>query len=226
MSLLLMTENSELPIECPYCPINDKKEFFDAKGVDSHFVFSDGHPNRTEDFKRRIRTVKQKKSTSADLPKENEIKEYWVENNYPNLYFTDEVPVQLSTSQSNFKYVDIVMYEDFPFQNIETYYKKAIRQGFLDPMSGRFVNKESQVQFILQNTSQDPLEVRIFEIKRELNFKSIGQILSYSEFFPEYYSQHGNIEVVEKGIIYAEEDKMCFKLAERYGISLHPVDYL
>ncbi len=60
MSLLIMTENSELPIECPYCPINDKKEFFDAKGVDSHFVFSDGHPNQTEDFKRRIRTVKQK----------------------------------------------------------------------------------------------------------------------------------------------------------------------
>ena len=118
MSLLLMTENSELPIECPYCPINDKKEFFDAKGVDSHFVFSDGHPNQTEDFKRRIRTVKQKKSTSADLPKENEIKEYWVENNYPNLYFTDEVPVQLSTSQSNFKYSHVRRFPISEHRNI------------------------------------------------------------------------------------------------------------
>ena len=220
-----MTEGSELPIECPYCPTDNKKQFFDAKGVDSHFVFADGHPNQTESFKERIRTAKQRQPTGVDLPKENELKEHWADNNYPNSYFTDEVPVQPSTPQSNSKYIDIVMYENFPFRNLERYYREAIRQGFFDVSSGRFVDKESQVQFILQNTSQNPLEVRVFEVKRKLNFKSIGQILAYSEFFPEYYSQCGDIKIVEKGIIYAEEDEMCFKLAERYGISLHPVNY-
>jgi len=214
-----MSEDEGLPIECPYCPQGNKKEFYNAQGVDSHFTFTEGHPtHNTEPIKNRIQDAQEQERDK--VPPEDDIIEQWAENNYPQKRYWQEVPVQTPTLRSNTKRIDVVLFEDWPFPSEQVFKTKMRLHG----MSKRSDEKR-KIESILSEFEQETIEVRIFEAKRKLNFKSIGQILAYSEFFPEHYKHIADIEVVEKGIIYGQEDEMCFKTAERYGISPHPVNW-
>jgi hypothetical protein len=200
--------SGDLPVQCPYC----SKEFDDARGIKSHFLFNDDHPNSTERFKKKFEDNKR------ETPPEDDIIKHWSNDNYPDKYFIDEVPVQTLSERGSKKYIDIMLFETFPF-NSEQEYEREMKKFTL---TGRFRSKEEQVKFVLKNLD-NKVRVRIFEAKREFNFKSIGQIIAYSEFLPEYYSDYADIEIVERGIIYGEEDEMCFKTAKRHDISPHPV---
>jgi hypothetical protein len=200
--------NEDFPIQCPYC----SKEFDDARGIKSHFLFNDDHPNSTEKFKEKFENNKR------EIPSEKEIIEHWSNHHYPDKHFIDEVPVQTPSERGSEKYIDIMLFDTFPFES-EQEYEREMRKFTL---TGRFRSKEEQVKFVLKNLDSKA-KVRIFEAKRKFNFKSIGQIIAYSEFLPEYYNDYADIEIVERGIIYGKEDEMCFKTAERHDISPHPV---
>ena len=219
-----MTKSNALPIRCPYCPKTANYEFFTPEGVDAHFEIFDNHPSDPSKFKQKIRSAMDRNTVSEQPPQEKTIIEMWSEDNFHEFNYCNEVPVHVSELKSNNKRIDVVLFETWPFSNQSEYFQEAIQQGALNRVSGNFESKENQVRFILSNTS-DPAKVSLFEAKRELDFSSIGQILAYSEFFTDYYSSCGEIQIVERGIIYGQGDEMCRKTAERYGISLYPVDW-
>lgn len=217
------TVDNNLPIICPDC-LDEKYKFYSIDGVDKHFEVSHNHDSNPEQIKQQIKDAKNTETDSKQLPNEANIIELWANTNFHEFNYCKEVPVQVSTLNSNSKRIDVVLFETWPFRSESEYLREANRQGAFNRMSGGFKSKQDQVEFILSNT-RDPARVSIYEAKRELDFKSIGQILSYSEFFSEYYSSCGDIRVVERGIIYGDGDVMCRETAERYGISLYPVDW-
>jgi len=234
--LYSMVNSNKLPVPCPYCPKTKNYQFYSPDQVDSHFKAFKDHPDDPIKLKQKIRSamnsdtgsnqnrILDPNTGSDQLPTEKRIIDMWSDRNFPEFNYTDEVPVHVSNERPDTKRIDVVMFETWPFNDHSEYLREAIYQGAYNRMTGSFRSKEKQVQFILSNT-KNPAKVSLFEAKRQLDFSSIGQILSYSEFFTEYYSDCGDIDIVERGIIYGKDDELCRRTAELYNIALYPVDW-
>jgi hypothetical protein len=162
---------------------------------------------------------------------EKDILRHWADNHYPRGLHEDEVPVQAPTVrddssqlQTNRKYIDSVVFDTSPFDSKEEMARQAMVDR-IDPRSRDYPqDTERLIRFVLKHHDREPVPVRLFEVKQQINFKAIGQILAYSEFFPQMYGAGKDVEVVERGIIYSKQDRFVEKAAERNGISLHQVE--
>jgi len=206
--------NDTLPLECPYC----EKEFDTAQGVDSHFAFNSGHPmNMCDQFKSQIQTAIENSSENEGFSEQNIIDE-WAKSAYPNEWYLTEVPISTVESNSIKKADILVVTNSYPI-TLNEFVTNSIQRSNSLNTSG-----EDRVRTLFSQLKENAINVRIFEAKKKLNFKSIGQILSYSELLPAYYGEEIDINVVEKGIIFAEGDPFCRSVAEKYNIQLSQVD--
>lgn len=161
---------------------------------------------------------------------EKEILRHWADSHYPQGLLEEEVPVQAPIIeddspklQTSRKYIDAVVFDTSPFNSKEEMARQAVLDG-IDPTNRDYPqDTERLVRFVLKHQDREPVPVRLFEVKQQINFKAIGQILAYSEFFPQVYGAGREVEIVERGIIYSKQDRFVEKAAERNGISLHRI---
>jgi hypothetical protein len=173
---------------------------------------------------------------SADWPpSEQAVIDRWTDSHYPDLVYSCQMPVD-ETQPHNWyelgspKLVDLLLYPE-PSRQVKQRLQRHViqtREGvkFVQTDSGADVQLD-EVRFfvaLLKAWPEPALPVRIFEAKQQLDMTSIGQILTYSTHFADYYHiGQTRPEIVERGIVYATGDSMVAETARDHDISLYSV---
>ena len=88
------------------------------------------------------------------------------------------------------------------------------------PSTGHLINcsSKSQCKLYLDTIieQRDNTRVSIYEIKKEINFRSIGQCICYPYNMKLYYGDNGRINIEERAVAFSKNNKFHSEPAEEY----------
>jgi len=221
-------------LECPHCAATSfscpicNQPLKGNQGIHSHFTFtaprSEHTAHKEEEVKERIQQWKEDHWSEPSKRNEDEIQAKWIrENESEYVDILTEVSVGNTQKHGSYRKIDIVAIPRFldkaspPF-NDNSYFKgEKILQDI--GMKSESHPPEDRLQMYINRHQGEELDVEVYEVKKKLNPKAVGQVLVYTDHLPTQY----NVNIEQKGIIRGREyqiGSLCKSTTERFNISI------
>lgn len=225
--------NNSFEVECPHCenilfgcPVCGKP----LKTVGSHFAFASPknkhRSSKKEEFKTKIEQWKKDQRPDQRERSEDEIQQEWINQNESEYAFVlTEVPVGKVGGSGQSRRIDIIAVRamiELPRQIGNQQATEGERWLVNEALRRDDYPTEKKLRQIISRHQGNELEVDVYEVKKELNPKAVGQLVVYTHQLPQEYG----VEIAKRGIIFGSEyrkDRMCVQAAKEHGIDISRV---